>query len=800
MRPKNFLLIMICLLSLCLLNNQTADAQIDTLGCNIFMDVFTDPMGATTLIAQTDLANATYGWYVSSANGLSYDADGQTVTLDLPDGDYYACAYAFNDVTGCEDCTEFTVGDSTPPDDCIVGYEYETVPNGIVLYGYSNLADPVYSWSADGIELGEGDSYTLTPPSNTEFMEICVTGTGADGLNCTWCSFVEFGGGTNPVDSCFVAFEYEIDPNFGLNLYGYTDLTNGIVYYSAYNLTTGDAYTGEGEEVYFPTTWGEYEVCASAYNDMTECDFYCEYITIGDNGPGDCSIFGIYSYPSDSLGNDLSHTLYAEINGALTGPISYLWTVDMGNGMLTTYEGPYPVIDFPDFGEYFVAVTVIDANGIECSGEEMILITEPGTGGGDCEVEFGYESWDGNLGLYGYSNLDNAQYLWYITGADGNTYTFEGEDVVTADLAAGNYTVCLLAYSNMNECEYCQDVTVNGGGGNPVDTLVVWPGDANNDGIANNEDLLNIGIAYGIDGSERWEQGNAWEEHYALSWDLFFANDVNLAYADCNGDGVINDDDFEAIDINYGETHGKTGSESEATADDPGFYVDLPENELSDGDELVAPIMLGDDNLDVEGFYGVAFTVNFDVEIFDPASVQINIEDSWIGVMEDILLLQKVFPEDGRIEMAVTRKDQMNVSGAGSIGSMIGIIDNIAGKNEAVTEFTVEITNIRAIGSDEEEIILNAVAETGYVEGGTSIETLYNDLTIYPNPATDVLFIDGLTEEVTNITITDLQGRTIINTTNIDSNSIDISDLDAGVYLLTIQTAEGSLVDKVTVR
>jgi hypothetical protein len=63
-------------------------------------------------------------------------------------------------------------------------------------------------------------------------------------------------------------------------------------------------------------------------------------------------------------------------------------------------------------------------------------------------------------------------------------------------------------------------------------------------------------------------------------------------------------------------------------------------------------------------------------------------------------------------------------------------------------------------------------------------------LTVYPNPATDVLNIKGDFSAV--IRITDVIGREF-KVKQTESNSVDVSDLTSGVYFLTIQTSDGVL-------
>lgn len=66
-------------------------------------------------------------------------------------------------------------------------------------------------------------------------------------------------------------------------------------------------------------------------------------------------------------------------------------------------------------------------------------------------------------------------------------------------------------------------------------------------------------------------------------------------------------------------------------------------------------------------------------------------------------------------------------------------------------------------------------------------------VSVYPNPANDNLFValDSKTKTA-QITISDLSGKSIINTTLLNQNAIDISGLKLGMYMLTVSTENGS--------
>lgn len=72
-----------------------------------------------------------------------------------------------------------------------------------------------------------------------------------------------------------------------------------------------------------------------------------------------------------------------------------------------------------------------------------------------------------------------------------------------------------------------------------------------------------------------------------------------------------------------------------------------------------------------------------------------------------------------------------------------------------------------------------------------------NNFTVYPNPANDVINVSNLGNlEITKASITDVNGR-IVKEVNSSFETINISELNAGVYFLKINTLEGSGTTKI---
>ncbi len=75
-------------------------------------------------------------------------------------------------------------------------------------------------------------------------------------------------------------------------------------------------------------------------------------------------------------------------------------------------------------------------------------------------------------------------------------------------------------------------------------------------------------------------------------------------------------------------------------------------------------------------------------------------------------------------------------------------------------------------------------------------ENSLNDLKIYPNPAHSKLIIQFATNNFDSISITDVNGRTVLTKKTMVSNEIDISALKSGMYFITITSSGGNITKK----
>ncbi len=86
------------------------------------------------------------------------------------------------------------------------------------------------------------------------------------------------------------------------------------------------------------------------------------------------------------------------------------------------------------------------------------------------------------------------------------------------------------------------------------------------------------------------------------------------------------------------------------------------------------------------------------------------------------------------------------------------------------------------------------------VTGGGDIPANGPDITVYPNPASDRIFIRAAGYPLLRIRLFDLQGRSVCEQEQ-ECEILDVSALPEGLYILQLTVADGRVVSrKVVIR
>ena len=94
----------------------------------------------------------------------------------------------------------------------------------------------------------------------------------------------------------------------------------------------------------------------------------------------------------------------------------------------------------------------------------------------------------------------------------------------------------------------------------PSCTVNVYPGDTDNDGVVDADDILPIGIYFNETGNSRAVTGFSWNEYKVAKWDS-----ESATYADANGDGTVDGRDVIGIGVNWGDSTDASGDSYKIT-------------------------------------------------------------------------------------------------------------------------------------------------------------------------------------------------------------------------------------------
>lgn len=344
----------------------------------------------------------------------------------------------------------------------------------------------------------------------------------------------------------------------------------------------------------------------------------------------------------------------------------------------------------------------------------------------------------------------------------------------------------------------------------------VWPGDINNNGIVNHVDVLFFGQAHQYAGPPREasQQGIFWgEKDLPAPWGLEFPGGLDYSYADCNGDGFVDAADFLAIDFNYGQTHDVLTPDPSSNGTpgfDPKLYFVNTFGPVLEGAFIPLEVYLGTPNNPVTDFYGIAFSINFDPELFS--------EDFNIGFITSGWIQQTgggqveyayAYPDDGRIDIAITRTNGTPIpEGYGQIGAFFIVIeDNVVGLSEEGEETNLFLNNILLV--DQNMAVKKAVGDTltmliedNDLINSTQEQTKEPSIQLSPVPTDDLLQIKSGDAQIQTIRLFNAVGQCLEHQ-SIDQEMevmLDTRTYPNGYYWLEIQTKSGKAIKPFSVQ
>lgn len=372
-----------------------------------------------------------------------------------------------------------------------------------------------------------------------------------------------------------------------------------------------------------------------------------------------------------------------------------------------------------------------------------------------------------------------------LTASGANSYTWNTGSTTNSITETPTITTTYsVTGADLNNCSNTQTVSIT------VDNTCadVWPGDANSDGIVDNLDVLELGLHYTQTGLPRASVSNAWQSYHADNWTGTITNGKNINHSNCNGDGIINDDDTLAIYNNYGLTHAFKATETNTV--NPQLTIVPDQAMLAKGTWGSSSIYLGDASNAMSNLNGAAFTAVFDNTLIETDSVYIEYQNSFIGLSTQNLKFSKPDFTIGKIYTAITHTLSSNVSGYGKIATLHYKI-----KSNLAIDAPLNLSLIQANQSDASGAItpLSAGSATLMAIGASvGLNEISNNnlIAIQPNPSNGMIVISSTTE-IEKIEVLSLAGQILISEkVNSKTHQLNLENLANGVYFVKVYNSQ----------
>jgi hypothetical protein len=385
-------------------------------------------------------------------------------------------------------------------------------------------------------------------------------------------------------------------------------------------------------------------------------------------------------------------------------------------------------------------------------------------------------------------------YYWSLTGDTTSYLAFVGNS---------SYDVTI---TDANGCTQWLQVVV-GDSCNPV-----WPGDVNDDSLADNFDILDLALAYGANGTARANASIVWNGWPSADWGQLSSAGIDYKFADCNGDSTVNMDDTTAILLNYGLYHTYRFGQPVYNTALPDLQIRFTQDSVASGGNMgVAQIVFGSPAQQAANVYGLAFTVSFNPQEIDVQNTGFAAGNSWLGTPGTDLFGVAHKDTTGQFGIAIARIDHTNRSGDGVIASIyFTTTSNLTGTGNAV-DVPFTISNVKVISANDSLLSINTVNDTVTIFDNmlTSISAFgaAENLQVFPNPSEGIFNVNFTSGTVADYTIEILNpiGQVVYSeqvkqVSGMIRKKIDLSNQPAGLFLVKISGENGAISQKILAR
>lgn len=447
----------------------------------------------------------------------------------------------------------------------------------------------------------------------------------------------------------------------------------------------------------------------------------------------------------------------------------------------------------------------------------FLLLTGLQQGFATCQASFTFTFLDNHQVVLFNTSNGYVSYEWDVSPS---LLAYDDGQVASFTMQQDTTWICLHVWDqNGWEDVQCQAIFDGAPGEVCEISDCIWPGDADTDGKANIYDLLYLGLEYGAAGPPRNffpipSNPIAWAPNFGDDWSQNI-NALNAKHFDCNGDGIVDQDDMDAIQLNYTPEFDYTSAPAPGA---PPVFLELENPVIVINDNtpstftITANLVLGEAAFPIENAYGIALDIDYPEEYLVPGGASIQYDNtSFFGPSSEVLTLSHDVPDQGvgRYDWASTHTQGLGASGHGRLATITCVVssDIIGGIAEPEVPFNLIIERVRVLNGEGGQIIINLP------NGGIYTTILINDtvakngdtpgqsVQIFPNPAKGWLYVEWKQIEATRLELLDLVGKPVLSqTVNGRSARVPVQSLSPGLYWALLYTEEGTVVRRIQIQ
>ena len=320
----------------------------------------------------------------------------------------------------------------------------------------------------------------------------------------------------------------------------------------------------------------------------------------------------------------------------------------------------------------------------------------------------------------------------------------------------------------------------------------VYAGDTNKDSIVNTFDILQIGLAFGENGTAR-NRPLIFRPYFSENWNTM-VDGTDLKHTDADGNGSISSSDFYFTTFAFGRSYKQApvtdvypiGDELSLQLLDPNAGLKEVEVVLNQSEEI----------------YGLAFTMEYDTTYLE--TVFSTVQRIWEDQTVDNFTILEPQNTTGEVFYATVKVDGQN--GLTSLGVFANVRLIPRDIDYELVQTAVRLKNIKAILNDGTVLDYgasnNLIIEitnpngNGVLLNDEGLEK--NTVSIFPNPAFDFLNIHFEKSTKASFTVFDLYGNVLLQKkeSTQEHAQIPISDFPQEIYFLKIQMDGKEVVQK----